>query len=641
VVPNRQAEQIFERQEPPLWSTATVSDDQDGEEVAKQEGYGIRVSWPALTSHLRTERSILLLELFLVLAFGWLFVRVRALLADRIDKRQKDAGVGWEDRAAEAVRHPWASALLLALASSRFVYPERVVDMIILTWVVALPVWFVVYKEMVPASFQRGLIGLGLLLGTIHIVVTLVSGHPSVERALLFLELLLVAVSAGWLIRFWRTVELPKRIRQGLWFAIGSFWTKAVLLLSLLGLGATVLGYTYFAAEAAAVAIIGTIAGTVSMALARIVEALISTSVHMGRLDAFRMIRANRDVTTRELSRVVRLAAVALFLWSLADMTSAWRPLGRMLGRVFTSDLGLGFAETGVTFSDLIAFFFILWLSWITARFVSFVLGQEVLPRLHMQAGVPYALTTFTRYAIIAIGFVAAVSMIGIPVDRLTIVLSALGVGIGFGLQGLVNNVVSGFVLLTERPIRLRDKIEVEGVLGNVSSIGIRASMIRTFDGAEVIVPNGDLISQRVVNWTLSARRQRVTIPVGVAYGTDPNQVLGILRRLAAENEKVFKTPAPLALFRGFGESSLDFELRIFMDPSDVLDVPSAVTVAINEALKEAGIEIPFPQRDLHLRGVPKGLTLTDADTRTGAGTDAGTGTGTDTDTDTDTDTGR
>ena len=620
----KQAEQIFKRQEPPLWSTATVLDDQAGEEgeegaAAKQEGYGIRFSWPALTNHLRAERSILLLELFLILAFGWLFVRVRATLADRIGKRQADAGVGWEDRAAEAMHHPWAAAILLALASTRFVFPDRVVDMIILTWVVALPVWFVVYKEMVPASFQRGLIGLGLL-ATIHIVVALVSGHPSIERALLLLELLLVFVSAGWLVRFWRTVELPKRIRQGLWFAIASFWTKIVLLLSMLGLGAAVLGHTYFAAEAAAVAIMGTIGGTVSMALARVIEALISTSVHMGHLDAFRMIRANRDVTTRELSRVVRLAAVALFVWSLGDMTSAWRPLGRVLHRMFTADLGLGLAETGVTFADLLAFFFILWLSWITARFVSFVLGEEVLPRLHMQPGVPYALTTFTRYAIIAIGFVAAVSMVGIPVDRLTIVLSALGVGIGFGLQGLVNNVVSGFVLLTERPIRLRDKIEVEGVLGNVSSIGIRASTIRTFDGAEVIVPNGDLISQRVVNWTLSARRQRVTIPVGVAYGTDPNEVLSILRRLAAENEKVFKAPAPLALFRGFGESSLDFELRIFMDPSDVLDVPSAVTVAINEALKEAGIEIPFPQRDLYLRGVPEGLAFT------------GTGTGTDTD---------
>jgi small-conductance mechanosensitive channel len=109
-----------------------------------------------------------------------------------------------------------------------------------------------------------------------------------------------------------------------------------------------------------------------------------------------------------------------------------------------------------------------------------------------------------------------------------------------------------------------------------------------------------------------------------VAYGTDPNEVLGILRKVAAAADKVFKDPAPLALFRGFGESSLDFELRIFMDPSDVLDVPSAVTVAINAALKEAGIEIPFPQRDLHLRGVPGGFTFT------GTGTDTGTGTGTD-----------
>jgi potassium efflux system protein len=105
-----------------------------------------------------------------------------------------------------------------------------------------------------------------------------------------------------------------------------------------------------------------------------------------------------------------------------------------------------------------------------------------------------------------------------------------------------------------------------------------------------------------------------VTIPVGVAYGTDPNEVLKLLRKVAADDEKVFKDPAPLALFRGFGESSLNFELRIFMDPSDVLDVPSAVHVAIDAALREAGIEIPFPQRDLHLRAVPGGLVLSDPD---------------------------
>jgi small-conductance mechanosensitive channel len=603
-----QAESVFERQDPPLWSTEPRP-----AEEAEREGYEIRFSWPAVTSHLRAERGMLLLQLFLVLALGWAFVRVRALLADRVDTHQQDGGIPWEGRALNALRHPWAAALLLVLASVRFLYPVRAVEMILLTWVVALPLWFVVYKEMVPATFRNALVGLGLL-GTIHVVVTMVSGHPDIERALLLLELVLVSAGAGWLIRFLRNVDVPKRMRQGLWFVLAGLWTRIALLISIVGVGATVFGYAYLAAEAAMITVIGTIAATAWMALARIVEAIVSSAVYAGRLDGFRMIRANRDIATKTLSRVVRLAATALVLWSLADMTTVWRPIGRVLGRAVSADLGLGFATTGVTFGDLGAFFIILWLSWMLARFVSFVLREELLPRLHVKEGVPFALTTFTRYAIIAIGFIAAVSVLGIPLDRLTIVLSALGVGIGFGLQGLVNNFVSGFVLLTERPIRLRDKIEIEGILGTVSSIGIRASTIRTFDGAEVIVPNGDLISGRVVNWTLSARQQRVTIPVGVAYGTDPNQVLDILRKVAAADEKVFKDPAPLALFRGFGESSLDFELRIFMDPSDVLNVPSAVTVAINEALKEAGIEIPFPQRDLHLRGVPKGFALTDAD---------------------------
>jgi len=209
-----------------------------------------------------------------------------------------------------------------------------------------------------------------------------------------------------------------------------------------------------------------------------------------------------------------------------------------------SSDMGLGFVETGVSFLDLMGFFFILWLSWLMSRFVAFVLQEEVLLRLPMEPGVPYAIKTFTRYVIIAVGFIAAIAVLGIPLDKVTIMLSALGVGIGFGLQGLVNNVVSGFVLLSERPVRVRDKIEIEGILGNVSSIGIRASTIRTFDGAEVIVPNGDLISQRVVNWTLAARRQRVTIPV---------------------------------------------------------------------------VEIPFPQRDLHLRGMPDGFVVAGADGDAGA----------------------
>ena len=240
------------------------------------------------------------------------------------------------------------------------------------------------------------------------------------------------------------------------------------------------------------------------MSLARIVESVISIAAHAGKLDALRMIRANRDLTAKTLSRLTRLLAAGLFIWSLAEMTSAWRPAQRVLEAALSADLGLGFTKLGLSVGDLVGFFLVLWLSWLLSRFVSFVLGEEVFPRLQMKGGVPYALTTFTRYAIIAIGFIAAISVMGVPLDRLTVILSALGVGIGFGLQKFVSNVVSGFVLLTERQLRLHDVVQMDTMFGKVSHIGIRSSIIRTFDGAEVITPNDDLIGAKVVNWTLS-----------------------------------------------------------------------------------------------------------------------------------------
>ncbi|MGB5374382.1 MAG: mechanosensitive ion channel domain-containing protein [Polyangiales bacterium] len=634
VAQRAEADSVFEQQEPPIWKAGARLD-----ERGARKGYDVNFSWPAVKDYLLRNRALLIFQILMILVLGFLFKRVRATVTDRIEKRQQEGGVAWEDQASQALRHPWPAALLVSLALTRFFHSDRTVEMILLTWIVAVPLWFVVYKEMVRASFRGPLIGLGLL-GTFHFVVALASGHPEIERALLLVELLLAGAGAAWLIRFLRSADVSKQVREGLWFSVTSVWAWLALLTTVIGAAAALLGYIFFATEAAVFVVLGTIGATAYMALERIVEALVLTGVYTGRFDTFRMVRANRSITAKTLSRTLRLFAAAVFTWLLADMTSAWRPLARVLERWLSSDLGMGLTDVGVTFGDFFAFFIVLWVSWIIARFVSFVLKEEVLPRLHMKQGVPFALTTFTRYAIIAIGFVAAVSVLGVPLDRVTIVLSALGVGIGFGLQNLVNNFVSGFVLLTERPIRLRDKVEIDNILGNVSSIGIRASTIRTFDGAEVIVPNGDLISGRVINWTLAARQQRVTIPLGVAYGTDPNQVLGILRKVAAVNEKVFKSPAPLALFRGFGESSLDFELRIFMDPSDVLDVPSAVHVAINGALKEAGIKIPFPQRDVHVRGLPKRIPGTGADTGADTGAGAGTGTGTGADTGTDTGTG-
>jgi potassium efflux system protein len=178
-------------------------------------------------------------------------------------------------------------------------------------------------------------------------------------------------------------------------------------------------------------------------------------------------------------------------------------------------------------------------------------------------------------------------------------------VGVGFGLQTVVSNFVSGLILLFERPIQVGDAVQLTGVWGSIRSIGIRASVIRRFDGADVIVPNEALISGQVTNWTYADKRRRMELDVGVAYGTPARRVIELLLEVARSNPKVIADPAPRAYFTSFGDSSLDFKLRVWVDDfDDGYSTRSDIAVAVQEALDQAGIGVPFPQRDLHLVSV-------------------------------------
>ena len=177
--------------------------------------------------------------------------------------------------------------------------------------------------------------------------------------------------------------------------------------------------------------------------------------------------------------------------------------------------------------------------------------------------------------------------------------------GIGFGLQAIVNNFVSGLILLFERPIKVGDMIEVGTDIGEVKELGLRATTVQTFDNAEIVIPNSQLITGSVMNWTLAEKKVRVRVPVGVSYGSDISKVLEILLTCANENPLVLSTPKPVALFLAFGASSLDFELRAWIaDFNDKLSTLSELNQDIEYEFSLAGIEIPFPQRDLHLRSV-------------------------------------
>jgi small-conductance mechanosensitive channel len=233
-----------------------------------------------------------------------------------------------------------------------------------------------------------------------------------------------------------------------------------------------------------------------------------------------------------------------------------------------------------------------------------------ILPKLPLPRGIPYAVSTIAYYVLLLLVVVAALCDAGIELNKFTVLTGALGVGLGFGLQNIVNNFVSGLILLFERPIHVGDVIDVNGLGGSVRHIGARSVTMVAAQGAEVIVPNSNLLSNQVVNWTLSSLWRRVDVKVRVAYGTDPKVVLNLLVNVAKSYPGILRERAPEAFFLGFGDSALDFELRFWSARQETsFQLQSDVAVSIFEALTDAGIEIPFPQRDLHLRSIDKNVT--------------------------------
>jgi small-conductance mechanosensitive channel len=201
-----------------------------------------------------------------------------------------------------------------------------------------------------------------------------------------------------------------------------------------------------------------------------------------------------------------------------------------------------------------------------------------------------------------ALGFVVGLGLLGADLTRLSVLAGALGVGIGFGLQSVVNNFVCGLILLFERPIHVGDTIEVGDLLGEVRRIGFRASTVRTRRGADIIIPNAQFITANVTNWTYSDRLRRIDVPVGVNYASAPKQVIELLEKVAGTHPQVLKTPAPRCLFMGYGDSSINFELRAWTDQAaDYARIRSELNSAIYDAVNAAEMSFPFPQREVRL----------------------------------------
>ena len=303
--------------------------------------------------------------------------------------------------------------------------------------------------------------------------------------------------------------------------------------------------------------------------------------------------------------KIISILVIIYWCRFFLKMTDLLRPLSTSVSDYLSEPYKLG--SISFTFGAILTFLLILIFSYFATKFISYLFDENSsLKFLKLPKGVPAAISLIIRYFILVFGIIMALGALNIDLSKFNLMAGALGLGIGFGLQTVISNFVSGLILVFERPILPGDTVEVNNLLGTVNKIGVRSSSISTFDGAEVIVPNNNLIANDLINWTLSDNVKRIEVLVSAAYSSDPNEVLKILIEVANNNKDVLKSPEVRALFSEFGNSSLNFKLRFWVPYELGLIVKSDISLAIYNKFKEQGIEIPFPQQDIYIKEFPE-----------------------------------
>jgi potassium-dependent mechanosensitive channel len=426
----------------------------------------------------------------------------------------------------------------------------------------------------------------------------LVQLPPLVRREVYALLALVALISLSWFARPSKLLQatVERRSQRMLVIAI-----RVILALLAVSFVCNIIGFVSLSQVLGMTALVGPFVASTLYCGARVLSLI--AGLVLRTTWARTLFNMRVDAVDLWASRLIALGAILLWLKSVLQLVTLYDGVVEATSKLFTYHIG--FEKIKFTLGDVLGLVFILLGGYFVANTFTFLLKKLVLPKLPLQRGLPYAISTVTYYVLLLLVALAALSGAGIELNKFTVLTGALGVGLGFGLQNIVNNFVSGLILLFERPIHVGDTVDVGGLVGVVRRIGARSSTVVTFQGAEVIVPNSNLLSNQVINWTLSSQWRRVDVPVRVAYDTDPERVIKLLVSVAESYPGVLLERPPMAFFMGFGESSLNFELRFWSAWQDTwVQLQSDVTVAVAKALREARIEIPFPQRDLHVRSI-------------------------------------
>lgn len=583
---------FFERQDPPLWRLNRV----DRQLLSFREH--LQGLWADFESYVRRSRKLFLIQALLILGLTWLVRRVRDALPEELGHIPVRPGSGLR-RPAAVVAYPWSIGVVLGLWATPILHAELSLSLVLLAGLLSLPVWLRLVNGLVPR--HRNLFRSLALLASIDAAFFVSQGFPPVDRILLLLKCLGGVTVAGLLLRHGTFssnhdedgATPPARPLVAAWTRISAA-SMAIATL------AVIAGYSQLAEVVASTIIWGSIGLTVLLLMVSVAEVAALAMVDFGDQRGIPALRVHLERVTREVGTVAWAVGIGLGAYVLLKLLGVWGQTWDAVSGILSAEHQTG--SLTLSLGGLLGFGLALWLSWMVARLTSFILGEVVLPRRDLPPGVPAALTSLTHYAILFVGVMIAIRTLGLPLAQLTVVIGALSVGIGFGLQNVVNNFISGILILVERPIRKGDRVQLDDLEGHVTKIGIRASNVLTVDGSDIIVPNSEFISSRVINWSLQDPNRRVMVSVGVAYGTDTRMVLEVLSRIARQHPEVKSYPEPSAMFSGFGDSSLDFQVLAWTSNERWRQVSSDLAVAIDGEFKERGIKIPFPQRDLHIQ---------------------------------------
>jgi potassium-dependent mechanosensitive channel len=316
-----------------------------------------------------------------------------------------------------------------------------------------------------------------------------------------------------------------------------------------------------------------------------------------------RLARQDAGSLLKVAARLGRTLLMAVWVVSVLKFFRIYRPLLDWAIAVFSYHIQLGVLS--VSLGSSAGFVAAVWVATYLAKTIRMVLSEDVLPKVSLPRGLGNTISTLTYYAILFLGLLVALAIAGFHIGELAIVFGALGVGIGFGLQDVVKNFVSGLILMFERPIQPGDVVDVAGVSGTVREIGMRATILTTSDGADVVVPNGMLLADKLTNWTLRSNSRRININIVTTYNANPQQILELLVGIAAKVEGIASAPPPVAILTGLATGALEFNLMAWTtDKTDWVGARSLLNVRVRDGLAAAGIEVPLPQRDLHLRSI-------------------------------------